>query len=42
MRSSDGKANYTDCVKQQVELLGATVVAAIGQRCTHVVSDGKE
>ena len=37
VRSSDGKANYSMCVREQLQLLGADVHTQLTALCTHVV-----
>ena len=38
VRSSDGKANYSTCVREQLQLLGAQIHSTLSDQCTHVVS----
>ena len=37
VRSSDGKANYSACVSEQLKLLGADIHSTLSNLCTHVV-----
>lgn len=40
VRSSDGKANYSKCVSEQLQMLGADIKTTLTNQCSHVVGMG--